>query len=142
MRYVTLSLVFLALFPTRLAAQDIDQRTLEVPHLLAKKCLSHGLRGQIENHCGFRLGVTYFIVKDNRPRKGTFWSYAEIPANTERMLIDPPLSFWENLVIGACPESKRQVPILTDLTISMLQKGEYFQSKHPPGGPFICKPYA
>ena len=66
MRYVTLSLVFLALFPTRLAAQDIDQRTLEDPELLAKKCISHGLRGEIENHCGFAVNVYAIIGKYDR----------------------------------------------------------------------------
>ena len=56
-RYVTLSLIFLALFPTRLAAEDIDQRTLEDPRALAKKCVSHGLRDEIDNHCGFAVNI-------------------------------------------------------------------------------------
>ena len=114
MRYVTLSLIFLALFPTRLAAQDIDQRTLEVPHLLAKKCLSHG-PDYIDNHCAFDLNVTVSRGVDRpNPVYGTpgisvtSKFNVTIRADSE-VEIRPPLKSGERISLDACPHPKESV---------------------------------
>ena len=104
-RYVTLSLIFLALFPTRLAAQDIDQRTLEDPVALAKKCVSHGLRDEIDNHCGFAVNVL-ILRKKYDPEFRSWLSFGgqyrvEIPSGKEEKM-NPPTTSEVRLELYAC----------------------------------------
>ena len=99
MRYVTLSLIFLALFPTRLAAEDIDQRTLEDPHLLPKKCLLRG-PDYIDNHCAFDLNVV--VLREVSP----YGHFMTIRADS-KVEIRPPFKSGEKLSLVACPHPKK-----------------------------------
>jgi len=101
MRYVTLSLIFLALYPTRLAAQDIDQRTLEGPGALAKRCLSYG-PDYIDNHCSFAVNVLVLRIPILNSFRVTIRADSEVK-------IRSPLQSGERIYLTACTHPKKEV---------------------------------